>query len=79
MELSIGSSRNADVKAQALAEASGKKIVEIMNVTEGYQNTQLQYRSGSIMKNSLEATSDAVIMPGESDIAANVTVTYIMG
>ncbi|SEA79487.1 hypothetical protein SAMN05216349_12925 [Oribacterium sp. KHPX15] len=69
---------NADTKAQALAEASGKKIVEIKNISEGYQNTSLQYRSGSVMKNSLEAASDAVIMPGESDIAANVTVTYIM-
>ena len=70
---------NADTKAQALAEASGKKIVEIKNISEGYQNTSLQYRSGSVMKNSLEAASDAVIMPGESDIVANVTVTYIMG
>ncbi|WP_029200640.1 SIMPL domain-containing protein [Oribacterium sp. NK2B42] len=70
---------NADVKAQALAEASGKKIVEIKNIAEGYENTSLQYRSGSIMKNSLEAAADAVIMPGESDIEANVTVTYIMG
>ena len=70
---------NADTKAQALAEVSGKKIVEIKNISEGYQNTSLQYRSGSVMKNSLEAASDAVIMPGESDIVANVTVTYIMG
>jgi len=70
---------NADVKAQALAEASGKKIVEIKNISEGYQNTSLQYRSGSVMKNSLEAASDAVIMPGESDIEANVTVTYSIG
>jgi len=70
---------NADTKAQALAEASGKKIVEIKNISEGYQNTSLQDRSGSVMKNSLEAASDAVIMPGESDIEANVTVTYILG
>ena len=47
-----------DVKtAQALAEASGKKLVEIKNISEGYQNTSLQYRSGSVMKNSLEAIS----------------------
>ncbi|WP_051671550.1 SIMPL domain-containing protein [Oribacterium sp. P6A1] len=70
---------NADIKARALAEASGKKIIEIKNITEGYQDYSLQYRSQSVMKNSPEAASDAVIMPGESDIEANVTVTYSIG
>ncbi|SFG30689.1 SIMPL domain-containing protein [Oribacterium sp. WCC10] len=70
---------NADIKARALAEASGNKIIELKNITEGYQDYSLQYRSQSVVKNSPEAASDAVIMPGESDIEANVTVTYSIG
>lgn len=66
----------AETKAKALAEASGKTIVEVNSITEGYQDLSLQYRSASVMKNSPEAASDAVILPGESDIEANVTVTY---
>lgn len=66
-------------KAQVLAIASGKSLGDVKSVVEGYQDVTLQYRSldAAAFKNSMES-SDAVIMPGESDVEAQVTVTYAL-
>ncbi len=66
-------------KAQVLATASGKSLGDVKSVVEGYQDVTLQYRSldAAAFKNSMES-SDAVIMPGESDVEAQVTVTYAL-
>lgn len=69
----------ASEKAEVLAEASGKKLGDVVTIVEGYQNTDLEYRylDAEALKNSYE-TADAVIMPGESDVEADITVTYGM-
>lgn len=66
-------------KAQVLATAFGKSLGDVKSVVEGYQDVTLQYRSldAAAFKNSMES-SDAVIMPGESDVEAQVTVTYAL-
>ena len=71
--------KGASEKAEVLAEASGKKLGDVVTIVEGYQNTDLEYRylDAEALKNSNEA-ADAVIMPGESDIEADITVTYGM-
>ena len=67
--------KGASEKAEVLAEASGKKLGDVVTIVEGYQNTDLEYRylDAEALKNSDEA-ADAVIMPGETDVEANVTV-----
>ena len=69
----------ASEKAEVLAEASGKKLGDVVTIVEGYQNTDLEYRylDAEALKNFYE-TADAVIMPGESDVEADITVTYGM-
>lgn len=71
--------KGASEKAEVLAEASGKKLGDVVTIVEGYQNTDLEYRylDAEALKNSYEA-ADAVVMPGESDIEADITVTYGM-
>ena len=69
----------ANEKADALAGASGRNLGNIKTITEGYQNMSLQYRplETAVFKNST-ASTDAVIMPGESDVEAQVTITYAL-
>ena len=62
-------------KAEAMAKAAGKKLGDVITITEGYQDTSSSYTnraSGSTMM----AAEDLSFMAGESEISANVTVTY---
>ncbi len=79
-EALAGAVEDARAKAETLAEASGKTLGEVHSLTEGYQNTYAKYSSSNIAVE--EATADSadmrVMMPGESEIAAQVTVTFEM-
>ena len=67
--------QEATRKAEALAEASNRSLGKVKMIDEGYQNDSLQYRTYDTM--SLKSmTNDAVIMPGESEVEANVTVAF---
>ena len=67
-------------KAEVLAAAEGKELGEVVNVTEGWQDTSARY--GSDANVSMTGTGEAdgtgipAFQPGESEIVANVTVTY---
>ena len=68
-------------KAQALAEAAGKKLGEPVTITEGWQDTSARYgRNADVAYAAKEAAVVAgpVLQPGETEIMANVTVTYRM-
>ena len=71
-------------KAETLAQAAGKTLGEVVNVTEGWQDTSARYGSLNASVNYREAAEgmgggdDISIQPGESEITANVTVTYRM-
>lgn len=70
-------------KAEALATAAGKKLDEPISITEGWQDTSARYGRGVNTTASFaveEAMADAgpALQPGETEIFANVTVSYGM-
>lgn len=69
-------------KAEALALAAGKKLGDPIVITEGWQDVSARYgRSVNGASFKAEAAMDAAgpaFQPGESEIVANVTVTYRM-
>lgn len=68
-------------KAEVLARAAGKTLGDAVTVTEGWQNTSARYaRSANLyMEEAMAADSASIsLMPGETEIAANVTVTFRM-
>ncbi len=70
-------------KAETLAAAAGKKLGEAVTVTEGWQDTSARYGKGTNMSFTMEEaavmdTGGPSLQPGESEITANVTVTYAM-
>ena len=72
------------LKAEALAQAAGKTLGEPVTITEGWQDTYARYEQASGMAFSIEAAKDSgaatpSLQPGETEIVANVTVTYRMG
>ena len=72
------------LKAEALAHAAGKTLGEPVTITEGWQDTSARYGQASGMAFSVEAAKDTAaaapsLQPGETEIVANVTVTYRMG
>ena len=71
----------ASVKAEAIASAAGRKIGAIESISEGYQNTSLRnsYQDLNMLAAKEEAAMDSVaILPGEVDVRATVTVTYVL-
>ena len=72
---------NARVKAEALAKAAGKTLGEAVSITEGWQDTSARYgRAGNYyMEMAMDSMAKGPsLMPGESEISANITVTYQM-
>ncbi len=67
----------ARIKAETLAQASGKTLGEVCAVTEGYQNTNARYSSSNVTMETA-AADKVVMMPGESEITAQVTVSFEM-
>lgn len=70
----------ARVKAEGLAGAAGKALGEVVNVTEGWQDTSSRYGLSMSTAAAEDNAGDGgpAIQPGESEITANVTVTYRM-
>lgn len=72
---------NARVKAETLAKAAGKTLGEAVSITEGWEDTSARYgRAGNYyMEMAMDSMAKGpALMPGESEISANVTVTYQM-
>lgn len=72
------------LKAENLAAAGGKALGEVVAITEGWQETSARYGQNSGIGFSIEAAKDTAaagpsLQPGETEITANVTVTYRMG
>ena len=73
----------AEIKAQAIADAAGKTLGGILGVEEGYQDTGLRRSYQNVSPAAMAAKEEAMdsvalIMPGEVDVRAQVTVTYEM-
>ena len=72
----------ARAKAEVLAAAAGKTLGEAVIVTEGWQDTSARYGRSANMDFDAAAESAKSIgpdfQPGETEIAANVTVTFRM-
>lgn len=77
LEQALADSRG---KAEALAAAAGKELGEAVNVTEGWQDTSARYgKDANVSMNAMQEADGAgapAFQPGESEIVANVTVTY---
>ena len=70
-------------KAEVLASAAGKKLGEAVTITEGWQDSSARYGKSANMSFTAEAAMDTgaagpAFQPGETEITANVTVTYSM-
>lgn len=68
-------------KAEAMVEASGKKLSSVVDIQEYGYNPQARYSSynAPAAKMAVEETaaaSDMAVMPGEVSVEAQVTVTY---
>ena len=68
-------------KAEAMAEASGRKLGEAITITEGWQDSSARYGRTANMPLAMSeaAAGDAVgpsLQPGETEIVASVTVSY---
>ena len=69
-------------KAEALAAAAGKKLGDPLSITEGWQDSSARYaKTVNAAAFRAEEAMDAVapsFQPGETEIIANVTVSYRM-
>lgn len=71
-------------EAQALAAAAGKELGEVVSIIEGWQDTYSRYNNDAGMSISMAdkeegaGAGDMDFQPGESEVTANVTVTYRM-
>lgn len=72
----------AKKKAEVLAKAGGKSLGSVQAIVEGYQDTSARYvnKSAATEEVAVEAAMDASvpIMPEDSEIVANVTVTWYL-
>ena len=67
------------VKAEAIAQASGTSLGQILSVSEGYQDTSLAYAKSTANAGeemALDAGGMADIEPGTVEVTAEVTVSY---
>ncbi len=70
-------------KAGTLAAAAGKKLGDPISITEGWQDSSARYGknvNASLAREEMAAMDSAapVLQPGETEITANVTVSYEM-
>ena len=72
----------ARVKAETLAAAAGKTLGEPVTVVEGWQDTSARYavsmNAAAAYDTVAEEDGGPALSPGETEIVANVTVTYGM-
>lgn len=69
-------------KALVLAGAEGRELGEAVSITEGMQDTWARYDKSSAMSFAVEESMDEAIpsfQPGESEISASVTISYLLG
>ncbi|MBP3218532.1 MAG: SIMPL domain-containing protein [Lachnospiraceae bacterium] len=65
-------------KAEVLAKAAGKEIRDVVSITEGYQNNSSEYSNVRMESAKTADAANVSIMPGETGITAQVTVSYRM-
>ncbi len=74
----------AKIKGEALAKAAGRSLAEAVTINEGWQDTSARYgKNAAVPAMADEADayfegSAVSLQPGETEITANVTVTYKM-
>lgn len=73
----------AQAKAEVLADAAGRKLGNVKMISEGYQdmtyaNTSEKVYAATGMGAAEDSASAANILPGQAEISANVTVTYVL-
>ena len=67
----------AQEKAQALADASGCTLGQAVHITEYSNNQTARYVAGNVMaEESDAAAAPAVVMPGEIEVEASISVDY---
>ena len=72
---------DAAQRAEALAKASGKELGEVKSLQEGYVDESTRYiQTGSMLNglSSAEKADNMVILPGQQDVHAEVSVTYTL-
>lgn len=69
---------SAKVKAQSLAEASGRTLGDVLTVEEQTANDTARYAPGNgiALEGYAKAADSARVMPGEVSVEANITVTF---
>lgn len=69
---------SAKVKAQSLAEASGRTLADVLTVEEQTANDTARYTAanGVALEGYSKAAGSAKVMPGEVSVEANITVTF---
>ena len=69
----------ARTKAEALAQAEGCTVGEILSIQETSGYTQARYNDTALAQSTMSAAEESVsIMPGELDIEASVVVEFSM-
>ena len=66
-------------KAEGIAKATGSTLGKVVKVTEGYQDTSARYAANFASydtEEALDTGAAAKVMPGQTSIRAEVTVTY---
>ena len=70
-------------KAEELAKAAGKTLGDVVSITEGWQDTSARYGQNVSLSMEIPAAAEddagnggPTLMTGETEITANVTVTY---
>ena len=72
---------NAQNKAEVLAAASGGSLGRVLSIQEGWQDTSARYAKSNVAMAEAAASMDAgamgmSLMPGETTVTAQLTVTY---
>ena len=69
-------------KAALLAEAAGRTLGEVTRISEGWQDTTYEANAKGVSSmegaGALDEGAGASILPGQAEITATVTVTYIL-
>jgi len=79
LETALGTARS---KAEGIAKATGSTLGKVVRVSEGYQDTSARYATNFASydtEDALDAGAAAKVMPGQTSIRAEVTVTYAIG
>ena len=72
---------SSKAEAEAMAQGAGKKLGDPISIVEGWQDTSARYGKNADMavtEAAADGYSGPVFQPGETEITANVTVTYGM-